>query len=127
MNSIVGQNKSDEILIMLSGLLKSRLRTEDIIIRIEKDRFALLLLGATSDDAKFAVQRIQFALESFHFLLDGRIYRLGNSIGLVEIDGTLDAQMVLSKADEASREAHKLGKDSVIVVDGKKTVLKKCY
>lgn len=119
MNSIVGQNKSDEILIMLSGLLKSRLRMEDIIIRIEKDRFALLLLGATSDDAKFAVQRIQFALESFHFLLDGRIYRLGNSIGLVEIDGTLDAQMVLSKADEASREAHKLGKDSVIVVEGK--------
>lgn len=120
MNSVVGHNKSNEVLITLSGLLKTRLRAEDVIIRVEKDRFALLLVGVPVNDAKYAAHRLQFAVESFHFLLDGRIYRLGNSMGLVEIDGTKDVPTVLLEADKAAKEAQKLGKEGLVVVEGKK-------
>lgn len=118
--SLIGRNKSNEVLITLSGLLKNSLRAGDVIVRTEKNSFVFVLLGVPGSDGAFAAHRLQFAVNTFHFRFEGKIYYLANNMSLVEIDGTLEAPMILSLAAKACREGRKKGKDCPVVVKQKK-------
>ena len=118
-NDKVGHSVGDEVLITLSGLLKSELRTEDTVFRIGGDEFAVLFEGMDSREALTAAERLRLVVERHPFELNGRVFPLSLSIGLIEIEGTLTTGELLSQADAAMYRAKAQGKNRVVVHSSK--------
>ena len=113
-NDTIGHSAGDEVLMILADLLKAALRTEDIVFRLGGDEFAVLLDGIDGGDALLAAERLRAAVEAHRFELEGRVFPLSLSIGLVKIDGTLALGELLSQADTAMYRAKAQGKNRVV-------------
>ena len=62
-----------------------------------------------------AVERLRVSVEAHRFELEGRIFPLSLSIGLIEIDGILATGELLSQADAAMYRAKAEGKNRVVM------------
>ena len=113
-NDTLGHNVGDEVLITLSGLLKKTLRAEDVLFRLGGDEFAVLLEGIYGQEAFPAAERLRLDVEAHPFDLEGRIFPLTLSIGLIQIDGILTTSELLSQADAAMYRAKEQGKNRVV-------------
>lgn len=114
-NDSVGHSAGDEVLTTLAGLLKDAVRTEDIVFRLGGDEFAVLLDGMASRESLPAAERLRAIVEAHRFELDGRVFPLSLSIGLIDIDGTLATGELLSQADAAMYRAKVQGKNRAVV------------
>lgn len=114
-NDSVGHSLGDEVLIALSTLLKKELRTEDFVFRLGGDEFAAVLEGMDIRQALSAAERLRMAVEAHPFQLNGQIFPLSLSIGLVRIDGALASEELLSLADASMYQAKARGKNRVWV------------
>ncbi|HBB15628.1 MAG TPA: hypothetical protein DCZ97_01010 [Syntrophus sp. (in: bacteria)] len=114
-NDSVGHNAGDEVLITLAGLFTGAVRTEDIVFRLGGDEFAVLLDGMASRVSLPTAERLRAIIEAHRFELEGRLFPLSISIGLIEIDGVLAAGQLLSQADAAMYRAKAEGKNRVVV------------
>ena len=113
-NDTIGHSAGDEVLITLAGLLQPELRTEDFVFRLGGDEFAVLLDGIGGKEALFAAERLRSAVEAHPFKLEGRVFPLSLSIGLIEIEGTLTMGELMSQADAAMYRAKDLGKNRIV-------------
>lgn len=113
-NDTIGHSAGDDVLVILVDLLKAALRTEDIVFRLGGDEFAVLLDGIDGREALFAAERLRAAVEAHRFELQGRVFPLSLSIGVVRIDGTLALGELLSEADTAMYRAKSQGKNRVV-------------
>jgi diguanylate cyclase (GGDEF)-like protein/PAS domain S-box-containing protein len=116
-NDSVGHSIGDEVLVTLAGILKKGLRLEDIVFRLGGDEFAVLLDGMRRKDAKSAAERLRLMVEDYQFEFSNRIFPLSLSIGLIQIDGTLAAEDLLSQADAAMYKAKGQGKNQIVVFE----------
>jgi diguanylate cyclase (GGDEF)-like protein/PAS domain S-box-containing protein len=114
-NDTIGHSAGDEVLITLAGLLRTAFRTEDVLFRLGGDEFAALLEGIRSPEALPAAERLRSVVDAHRFELDHQVFRLSLSVGLIEIDGTLEAGELLSKADAAMYRAKEQGKNRVVI------------
>jgi diguanylate cyclase (GGDEF)-like protein len=114
-NDTVGHSAGDEVLITLAGLLKAALRTEDTVFRWGGDEFAVLLDGMASRESLPAVERLRSIVEAHRFEFEGRVFPLSLSIGLIEIDGSLNIGEQLSQADAAMYRAKTQGGNRVVL------------
>jgi diguanylate cyclase (GGDEF)-like protein len=114
-NDSVGHKAGDEVLITLAGLIQGAVRTEDIVFRLGGDEFAVLLDGTVSRESLPAAERLRAVVEAHRFELKDRVFPLSLSIGIIEIDGTLAAGELLSRADAAMYRAKAQGNNRVIV------------
>ncbi len=114
-NDTVGHNAGDEVLIILTDLIKKELRTEDIVFRLGGDEFAVLFDGMSSREAYSAAERLRLVVVAHPFEQNGQIFPLSLSIGLIQIDGILGAGELLSQADAAMYQAKARGKNRVVV------------
>jgi diguanylate cyclase (GGDEF)-like protein len=78
------------------------------------DEFAVLLDGIDGREALFAAERLRAAVEAHRFELQGRVFPLSLSIGVVKIDGILALGELLSEADTAMYRAKAQGKNRVV-------------
>lgn len=113
-NDTIGHSAGDDVLVILVDLLKAALRTEDVVFRLGGDEFAVLLDGIDGREALFAAERLRAAVEAHRFELQGRVFPLSLSIGVVRIDGTLALGELLSEADTAMYRAKSQGKNRVV-------------
>ena len=113
-NDTVGHSAGDEVLIILSNLIKAELRTEDIVFRLGGDEFAVLLEGMAGREALSAAERLRLIVEAHPFEPGGRVFPLSLSIGLIEIEGTLTTGELLSQADAAMYRAKAQGKNRIV-------------
>jgi diguanylate cyclase (GGDEF)-like protein len=113
-NDTIGHAAGDEVLIMLSGLLKAQLRTEDVIFRVGGDEFAVLFEGIAKKESLQAAERLRANVEAHHFVLKDREFPLSLSIGFIKIDGSVTADELLSQADAAMYRAKAMGKNRVV-------------
>ena len=120
-NDNLGHSIGDDVLIALSGLLKAELRTEDSVFRIGGDEFAVLLEGMDSREALTAAERLRLVVEGHTFELNGRLFPLSLSIGLIQIERTLTTGELLSQADAAMYRAKAQGKNRVVVHSSRPT------
>ncbi|MDP1051575.1 GGDEF domain-containing protein, partial [Klebsiella quasipneumoniae] len=72
-----------ELLKQVGRLLKEAVRASDTVARLGGDEFAVLLEACPAERAKRVAQQICVHMEEFRFLHDGRRFRIGTSIGLV--------------------------------------------
>jgi diguanylate cyclase (GGDEF)-like protein len=113
-NDTVGHAAGDEVLNTLSEILKSALRTEDVIFRVGGDEFAVLLEGEESSESLSTAERLRAVVEAYSFEKAGRVFHLSLSIGLIKIDGALATGGLLSQADAAMYRAKEKGKNRVL-------------
>lgn len=118
-NDTLGHNAGDNVLITLVNILKSHLREEDLLARFGGDEFAILLEGATDEAGKTVAEKLRRIIEESNLcpITCDASYNLTISVGIVKIDGSLDYQKILSRADTALYVAKEKGRNKVIFVD----------
>ena len=116
-NDTVGHAAGDQLLVDLARILGRDLRTGDELARLGGDEFVILLEGIPVDVGRLTADRLRRTVDEYRFDVGGRVFELGISIGVVPIDGTLEAASVLSMADSALYTAKERGRNRVIVFD----------
>ncbi|MGB2105485.1 MAG: diguanylate cyclase [Glaciecola sp.] len=101
-NDTCGHSAGDELLRQLSFILEKVVRQSDIVARLGGDEFAILMEDCSFSDAHRITLSIQSVIEDFQFIWEGRSFRIGASIGLMQItEKALDFIEVLKVADVA--------------------------
>lgn len=89
-NDSFGHSEGDQALKAVASTLQSSFRTTDVVGRLGGDEFCVLLVGATEEDAKIAVESVRMRLE--HSSLEsGAPYDVTCSVGFAEYDPAHDA------------------------------------
>jgi diguanylate cyclase (GGDEF)-like protein/PAS domain S-box-containing protein len=117
-NAKLGHTSGDELLIAAGKLLKNALRGGDSLYRFDSDEFIVLLRGISMAEAGLAAERIQRTVNQHQFTVDYEKFNLNVSMGIVQIDGTLDPVTLLSKAANTLYKAKKLGRNHIAVYQG---------
>jgi diguanylate cyclase (GGDEF)-like protein/PAS domain S-box-containing protein len=114
-NDRAGHSAGDQILITLAALLKEALRTEDMMFRVGGDEFGVLLEGINGTEAPAVAERLCSLVASHPFRTEKGTFSLSLSIGLVEINGRLNIDELLSRADTAMYQAKGQGGNGIVV------------
>jgi diguanylate cyclase (GGDEF)-like protein/PAS domain S-box-containing protein len=123
-NDSCGHMVGDNLLREIAALLKDQVRDTDTVARLGGDEFAMLLLGCPLDKARQIADDVCQAVNNYNFTWQDRLFELGVSIGLVEIDsesGT--AETALTAADSACYVAKQQGRGRIHVYSARDEVL----
>ena len=113
-NDTCGHSAGDELLRQIARLMKSVVRKRDTLARLGGDEFALLIEDCAVDQSHSAINAIRQAIASFQFGWQGRIHKVGASIGLAAVNAKCeDTNTVLSMADAACFAAKDSGRNRV--------------
>ncbi len=117
-NDTCGHIAGDQLLCQLSTVLQERMRTSDCLARLGGDEFGLLFLNSDLDSAITLANTIRENVQDYCFSWEGKAYRIGVSIGVVEVNQhSSDIGSVLSAADTACYEAKDCGRNRIEVFD----------
>ncbi len=113
-NDTCGHVAGDELLRQISNLLRSKVRNNDTIARLDGDEFGLLMRGCPLVQAQRVAETLRSAIEDFQFVWDDIRFRIGVSIGVVPINGeSSSVTEVLQQADSACYAAKDKGRNRV--------------
>ncbi|MGL6140634.1 MAG: EAL domain-containing protein [Planktothrix sp.] len=113
-NDTCGHLAGDELLRQLSYLLQSQVTERDTLARLGGDEFGLLLNHYSLDEAYQKAVDLCNSVKDFRFTWEEKVFSIGVSIGLVEIDDqTCDLATILSAADAACYAAKNQGRNRV--------------
>ncbi|TEB09656.1 EAL domain-containing protein [Pelotomaculum propionicicum] len=114
-NDSLGHAAGDNLLVTLTNILKNNLREGDLLARFGGDEFCVLLEGASLREAEIVAEKLRRAVDQDELYLDMHkcCLNLSISIGVVMVDGSLDAQKVLSYADNALYTSKESGRNRV--------------
>ncbi len=114
-NDTFGHTTGDELLVSIAHVFKNNLREGDLLARLGGDEFAVLLERTTVSEANIVAEKLRRAVDKDEFQLANFrcCLNISVSIGLVIIDGTLDAQKILSYADNALYTSKEGGRNRI--------------
>jgi diguanylate cyclase (GGDEF)-like protein/PAS domain S-box-containing protein len=114
-NDTHGHQAGDEVLGAVAGLLRSRLRSSDVIARLGGDEFAAIVFETDADAARHVADELTGALRSTPIVVAGKALAVRASVGIVVLDEDFvgDESDVLIAADRALYEAKSAGRDQV--------------
>lgn len=115
-NDTCGHSAGDLLLIQLGQLLQTHIRKGDTLARLGGDEFGLLLNHCTLATGWQIAQGLLKAIEGFRFTWMDRVFRIGVSIGVVQItELSPDIADVMANADAACYAAKDQGRNRVHV------------
>ncbi len=113
-NDTSGHQAGDELLRQLSVRMRQALRGSDIVARLGGDEFGVLLTHCDAATGGVLGEKLRHMIQDHRFNWEGRIYQVGASIGLVEIDRHWpDTVHLMSAADAACYAAKDAGRNKV--------------
>jgi diguanylate cyclase (GGDEF)-like protein/PAS domain S-box-containing protein len=113
-NDTCGHVVGDKLLKDLAEILKSKVRKDDMLARIGGDEFALLLENCTLTRSREIANILRQAIQDFIFRWEDRVFNVGVSIGLVELNrDTASVTDAIKEADTACYVAKDLGRNRV--------------
>jgi diguanylate cyclase (GGDEF)-like protein/PAS domain S-box-containing protein len=113
-NDTSGHRAGDELLRQITGQLMLGLRHRDTLARMGGDEFAVLLENCSVAQAQLVAEKMRDLVQGFRFVWEGKVFKLGLSIGVVAIDEhSLGLADVLSAADAACYAAKDAGRNRV--------------
>ena len=113
-NDTSGHQAGDELLCQLSTRMRQTLRGSDIVARLGGDEFGVLLTHCDAATGEMLAEKLRHMIQAHRFSWDGRVYQVGASIGLVEIDRYCpDTIHLMSAADAACYAAKDAGRNKV--------------
>ncbi len=112
-NDTLGHEAGDRLLLTVADILRSTVRTEDVLVRFGGDEFVIVLPDCSVPDALNIGEGLRENIENMVFTESGRSFRVGASIGVAPIDGSREAPDVLGVADAACYAAKAGGRNRV--------------
>jgi diguanylate cyclase (GGDEF)-like protein len=114
-NDNAGHAAGDDVLREVASTLHDHVRPGDLVARLGGDEFALLFAGCGAETALPLAERLRHAISLIGVEHEGRVLRVGASIGVVEIDLAAGASVStwLARADAACYQAKDAGRDAV--------------
>jgi diguanylate cyclase (GGDEF)-like protein len=115
-NDTAGHAAGDDALRQVAKLLEEQVRQSDTVARMGGDEFAILLPGCSLRRAQGIGEQVRLAVETWRLERKGKVFRIGASIGIVELTpGLIDVATVLHAADTACYQAKHAGRNRVMV------------
>ena len=119
-NDSGGHAAGDEFLRQIAAVLRSRVRTTDVLARMGGDEFAVLLHACPVEQALRIANAIRQDISNFRFVWREKVFHVGASIGLVVLsDPAASAEEVMEQADSACYTAKEAGRDQIRVYHAK--------
>ena len=115
LNDVHGHETGDRALRMFAQILRTSLRSHDIVCRQGGEEFALVLPTCTVADASVALDKVRAHL--LDAIQGSGLPAFTVSFGIVEAAETEDLADVLARADAALLQAKRAGRDRVVVHD----------
>ncbi len=110
-NDVAGHVAGDEMLKLIAGLMQQQVRDTDVLARLGGDEFGLILTHCDLAHAQRVADAIHQTLDTFKFLWNGRVFRVGASIGLLQFrSGQQSLTELMSDADLACYAAKNSGR-----------------
>ena len=117
LNMRYGQSFGDEVLVVFSGILRSLMRSEDIVSRIGGDSIGVLLPGATSAQTEAVCQRVIMTLTEIRQAAGDNGIPITASVGISRIGKSMDG--TLKKAELALFLAKAKGHSRLEIANGR--------
>ena len=115
-NDTCGHAAGDVLLKQVSNLLHKHIRQRDTLGRLGGDEFGIILEDCPLSEAARIAEEIRSDVEQYKFPWNDRLFRIGISIGVVEVSAsTSQISDVLSNADAACYAAKNQGRNQVYV------------
>jgi diguanylate cyclase (GGDEF)-like protein len=117
LNDAEGHVVGDSLLIQLANTFRGFFSTQDILVRIGSDEFAILINNIQSHEAIKKAEDLRFLLDGYSFEHQDNHYHLSASIGvkIIPPDTTKMAGDILANANQACYTAKKRGRNRVHV------------
>ena len=111
-NDSCGHAAGDELLREIAQAMRSLLRDSDVLARLGGDEFAAVVHASDAEGARIVADKIIQRVRSHEFRYEGRVFNVGVSIGVAELDPALDStDSVLLHADTALYAAKNAGRN----------------
>lgn len=115
-NDSCGHLAGDNMLREVATLIKNKVRDSDFVGRLGGDEFGTLLVGCPLEKARQIASDICNAVSDYRFVWKDKIFTIGISIGLVEINhSSSNLQDTMSAADSACYVAKQRGRGQMHV------------
>jgi diguanylate cyclase (GGDEF)-like protein len=109
-NDTGGHHVGDELLKQVATIMRSCIRKSDVLARIGGDEFGIILEYCDLDCARNIAESIVQKMREFRFYWEKNTFRIGVSIGMVQVDDTTrDLAEILKNIDSACYAAKDSG------------------
>lgn len=112
-NDTFGHLAGDHVLKELAGLVRARLRPDDVFARYGGEEFAVILPETTRDGAHQIAETIRALVEGHHFQFENESIPVTISLGVTQYLDDFDALGFIKAADERLYEAKRGGRNRV--------------
>lgn len=109
-NDQYGHNTGDQVLVQLSSLVKSQLRSQDTFARWGGEEFIILSRDSTRNESYALSERLRESIENFPF---DEVGHVTCSFGVSQYEKNDNATVLLKRADDALYRAKKEGRNRV--------------
>ena len=127
-NDTCGHTAGDQLIRQIAGVVKQRIRLQDLMARLGGDEFAILFRDCAADEARQRTQEICDAIHQFRFHWNGRTFSPRVSAGLVSLSSeTSGPESLLGAADAACFVAKEAGGGRLHVFEPGDTAIAERY
>jgi diguanylate cyclase (GGDEF)-like protein len=113
-NDTFGHLAGDYVLKELAGVVKSRLRPDDVLGRYGGEEFAVTLPETGIEGAAKIGEELRRLVETHHFEFEGEVMNITISVGGAELQDTYDVIAFIKHADDRLYEAKRGGRNRVV-------------
>lgn len=115
-NDTCGHTAGDELLKQVTTILRNKVRLRDTLARLGGDEFGILMEHCTLDRAECLANSLRESIADFRFNWDDKSFRIGVSIGVMQIsDEFNNLNDLLMTADASCYAAKDAGRNRVHV------------
>ncbi|WP_397534666.1 diguanylate cyclase [Roseateles sp.] len=109
-NDTHGHQVGDQVLVALAGLLKGQTRGGDVVGRWGGEEFLIVCRDTTLEGTYVLAEKLRSAIAAFVFPV---VVRMTASFGVSTLNGSLDIDGLIARADAALYRAKRLGRNRV--------------
>jgi diguanylate cyclase len=117
-NDCHGHRAGDEVLRGIAGVLRQTARGTDIVARYGGEEFAIVLPGASIEEAQQAAERARQAIEKTRVRFEGKDLAVTISLGVAQLLSSERDSLMIQRTDEALYASKHAGRNQVHWHDG---------
>ena len=106
-NDTCGHSAGDELLRQIPKLIEPFIRKSDVLARLGGDEFGVILENSNVESASHIAQSIIDSVNDYQFFWEDKAFRIGVSIGMVEVDDSMSVPDEIMRWTDAACYAAK--------------------
>ncbi|WP_394221611.1 putative bifunctional diguanylate cyclase/phosphodiesterase [Alteromonas gracilis] len=115
-NDSCGHPAGDKLLKEISTIFRQYVNGQDLLARIGGDEFCIIFRNQSLNEVTKRLDKLLLAISNYRFVYDEKLFFVGASIGVIEInESTQSAEALIKAADNACYKAKHLGRNRYFV------------